>query len=439
MRTILIRPTGKRVLRNAEPDAHGILIPESHIGPLIESVMPQDIVFVLNSGKFLRSSKPSYLGYEVTSSLKKIDSSERSSAYEPRYRLPVTKLEMFDEEDVSRLFQSNLSGNERGFQLRVVKSPSKPSKLVKFQEILRKQSRRITFGRDSEHFVWDCKTRSFHTIKTYLDSADTSQLLNALTARLHRDKTFRETLLDNSADELISDFPLPNDAIRLSLALPSKPNAIDLVEERLLTPPKGFKRIWSDLRTSQFIWYTRERSFKSLEDFIDLLPSRELFYAVASRLRTDRAFRQAFENWTFRQRAWGIERLSGDAFEMLCETLVKEREGVVRVHKTPKGGDGGYDLKILLTDALGLKTTYLVSCKRWDDTIGPAVVRDLHSVVISKGASLGIVMTNSTFTSGAKDYAKNIPIHLMNGARISRLLGESTILHGTKGGLASSE
>ncbi len=104
------------------------------------------------------------------------------------------------------------------------------------------------------------------------------------------------------------------------------------------------------------------------------------------------------------------------------ETLIGEafrRQGYT-VAATPAGADGGVDL-ILTRD--GERT--LVQCKHWKNwRVGVETIRALHGVVAADGAVGGIVVSSGQYTPAARKFAETIPIRLIDGPALQRMMAE---------------
>jgi restriction system protein len=75
---------------------------------------------------------------------------------------------------------------------------------------------------------------------------------------------------------------------------------------------------------------------------------------------------------------------------------------------TPPTKDGGYDIIAVKHNKLTGSEVYLVECKRYAPhrkvTLG--VVRGLYGIVCSEDATKGIIITTSSFTRGAQEFAE---------------------------------
>ena len=89
-------------------------------------------------------------------------------------------------------------------------------------------------------------------------------------------------------------------------------------------------------------------------------------------------------------------------------------------------GDGGVDGVIDL-DALGLDQVY-VQAKRYavGNNVGRETIQAFVGALHGFGATRGVFITSSDFTSGARDYAKGVPtrISLIDGSRLTELMIE---------------
>lgn len=115
-----------------------------------------------------------------------------------------------------------------------------------------------------------------------------------------------------------------------------------------------------------------------------------------------------------------FERLVADLFD---------RNGW-KVTLTPARGDRGVDLYVARHSNLG-KLLYVIECKRHrlDRPIGPDLVRQLRGVVDREKATAGILVTTSTFSKGALEEQKTLPMQLLlrDGHDVQAWLGGSPI------------
>jgi len=86
-------------------------------------------------------------------------------------------------------------------------------------------------------------------------------------------------------------------------------------------------------------------------------------------------------------------------------------------------GDGGID-GIIKEDKLGLDAIYL-QAKRWEGTVARPVVQGFAGALIGKKARKGIMITTSSFSQQAIDYAngiENLKIILIDGEQLTQLM-----------------
>jgi len=70
----------------------------------------------------------------------------------------------------------------------------------------------------------------------------------------------------------------------------------------------------------------------------------------------------------------------------------------------------------------------ILQAKRYTNTVGSDAVRDLYGTVVKEGANKGILITTSDFGPDSYEYAKGLPITLLNGGNLVHLLAK----HGHK-------
>jgi restriction system protein len=144
----------------------------------------------------------------------------------------------------------------------------------------------------------------------------------------------------------------------------------------------------------------------------DMLQTAEA--AIAEKLRT-----QLLER---------IQELSPAFFERSVVDLIVamgyggSRDSVVQ--KLGKSGDEGID-GVVNEDPLGLDVVY-VQAKRYasDNTVGRERIQQFAGALVGQGASKGVFVTTSSFTSGAVQYAQRVPqrIILIDGSELTRLM-----------------
>jgi restriction system protein len=116
-----------------------------------------------------------------------------------------------------------------------------------------------------------------------------------------------------------------------------------------------------------------------------------------------------------------------DFFEQaVVDLLLKMGYGGAEQRGKRIGGsnDGGVD-GVINQDALGLDRIY-VQAKRYADgnTVGREAIQAFVGALHGVGASRGVFITTSAFTSGARDYVKAVPsrVILIDGVRLVGLM-----------------
>jgi restriction system protein len=116
--------------------------------------------------------------------------------------------------------------------------------------------------------------------------------------------------------------------------------------------------------------------------------------------------------------ATSIRDLPWREFERLvCEAY--RRKGYVAQGVGTASADGGVDIEL---SRPGDKV--VVQCKQWRAyTVGVTTVRELLGIVVSTGATKGIVVTSGRFTREARRFAEQNPqVELVDGPQLARLI-----------------
>lgn len=103
-----------------------------------------------------------------------------------------------------------------------------------------------------------------------------------------------------------------------------------------------------------------------------------------------------------------LSELNPRQFEEVTAEIFRAKGFEVELTKRTR--DGGKDVIALHRDKLGIKTKYLIECKHYAEgnKVGVDVIRSLYGVKNSRsGGNVAIVVTTSTFTSGAHDFVEN--------------------------------
>ncbi len=119
-----------------------------------------------------------------------------------------------------------------------------------------------------------------------------------------------------------------------------------------------------------------------------------------------------------------IRKVSPYRFEQLMVRLL-ERMGYGEGQSVGGSGDGGID-GVMNQDLLGLEKVY-VQAKRWENPVGEPEIRNFSGSLQAKGASKGVFVTTSTFSSTARETARIISagnqfIRLIDGDELAHLM-----------------
>lgn len=114
-------------------------------------------------------------------------------------------------------------------------------------------------------------------------------------------------------------------------------------------------------------------------------------------------------------------------FEKDCLAILEKR-GLKVIHQAAsRDGDGGVDLYAVMNDG----ACWVIQCKCWaaHRKVGPEVVRELAGAIQlaargSAEAAKGIVITTSSFTSGAVEAAVALGYELIDGQKFASLVAE---------------
>lgn len=117
-----------------------------------------------------------------------------------------------------------------------------------------------------------------------------------------------------------------------------------------------------------------------------------------------------------------LDALSGPEFERLVGSLLVRMGFQIEMTKTT--GDGGIDIIATLKQAL-VGGRFLVQCKRFavGTSVGAPLVREFYGTLTAdRKAVKGIFITTSDFTDQARDFARDLPLELINRETLGSLL-----------------
>lgn len=107
--------------------------------------------------------------------------------------------------------------------------------------------------------------------------------------------------------------------------------------------------------------------------------------------------------------------LSPKAFEHYVAELFERRGYTVEVRG--RSGDLGVDLMLSRNDG----RRAIVQCKRYRHPIGPEIVRELFGTMLHERVVHGFLVTTAEISDGARSWAADKPITLIDGAALAQL------------------
>ena len=111
-----------------------------------------------------------------------------------------------------------------------------------------------------------------------------------------------------------------------------------------------------------------------------------------------------------------VKGIPFDSFERLVVRLL-EKMGYGKGQRVGRSGDEGID-GIINQDPLGLEKVY-IQAKRWQNQVGEPEIRNFSGSLEAKGASKGVFITTSNFSSTAEQTAR----YISAGNKFIRLIG----------------
>lgn len=115
-----------------------------------------------------------------------------------------------------------------------------------------------------------------------------------------------------------------------------------------------------------------------------------------------------------------LYELSPKAFEHYVAALFR-RKGY-RVNVSGRSGDEGVDLEIIQPNG----KRAIAQCKRYRNTVGPDVVRELFGTMIHERVHHAFLVTTAPISEGAYEWAKDKPMTLIDGQSLARLVAAAT-------------
>lgn len=112
------------------------------------------------------------------------------------------------------------------------------------------------------------------------------------------------------------------------------------------------------------------------------------------------------------------DTIDGHEFEFVCADILRLR-GYKNIKVTRGSGDQGVDVT---AERDGIK--YAIQSKYYSNPVGNNAVQEIYTGMQYYKAHIGIIMTNSTFTTSAKELAEKLGIVLWDGSFLAPYLNE---------------
>jgi hypothetical protein len=110
-----------------------------------------------------------------------------------------------------------------------------------------------------------------------------------------------------------------------------------------------------------------------------------------------------------------LYQMSPAIFEKYVAHLFRQRGYQVK----RRGGRGDHGVDLEIRQANGKKA--VVQCKRYTNTVGPDVVRELFGTLIHERAAHAFLVTSADISTAARQWASNKPITLIDGQALLAL------------------
>lgn len=111
-----------------------------------------------------------------------------------------------------------------------------------------------------------------------------------------------------------------------------------------------------------------------------------------------------------------VDLMDGHDFEYWCANLLR-KNGYSQVKVTPGSGDQGVDI-LAVKD--GVK--FAIQCKRYSSDLGNTPIQEVSAGKQYYHCQVGVVMTNSHFTKGAKDLARATDVRLWDREKLKEFI-----------------
>ena len=119
--------------------------------------------------------------------------------------------------------------------------------------------------------------------------------------------------------------------------------------------------------------------------------------------------------------SFNIDGMDGHQFEYFCADLLL-KNGFDKADVTPGSGDQGVDI-VAVKDGI----RYAIQCKNYKTPLGNTPAQEVNAGKVFYKCHVGVVMTNSTFTSGAETLAEATGVLLWDRNYVATLIEKAGI------------
>lgn len=116
-----------------------------------------------------------------------------------------------------------------------------------------------------------------------------------------------------------------------------------------------------------------------------------------------------------------VDEMDGHEFEYFCADVLK-KNGFADVSVTKGSGDQGVDI---LANRGGVK--YAIQCKHYSSPLGNKPIQEVNAGKTFYNCHVGVVMTNSTFTTGALALAEATGVLLWDNTELQRMINNANM------------
>jgi restriction system protein len=114
-----------------------------------------------------------------------------------------------------------------------------------------------------------------------------------------------------------------------------------------------------------------------------------------------------------------LRETNWEDFEILIGEVFR-RNGYAVIENMVDGADGGIDLSLSKDGKL-----HIVQCKQWRSSkIGVSVIREMFGVMKANNAESVFIVASGAFTKDALAFARDLPIELIGGNRLLKLISD---------------